>query len=189
MKKRTELLALSMVLMLTFVATGVAEAFFTYTKSIVNNFHTGTVKYTFTEEFCAPTNWNPADCTPKELHINNTGTKAIYVRFKVIPHWEGNLNTNNVTFTVNNPNVIKIGDWYYYKKVLGAPHEMPSAPTCIVINSKVCLLGSTGNEYQDKDFTLEIKTEGIQAKNNAAQMEWQLTDAQMQQIGLQPYSN
>jgi hypothetical protein len=186
MKKKL-ILFCSVVLCLGFFKFGVASAFFTYCKSITNVFQAGTVKYNFTEEFCSPKNWNPGDCTPKVIHINNCGTKAIYVRFKLCPKWECNLPVNNISYTLNNPNWVKVGDYYYYKKILGSTQEHPQNPTCIIANLKVCFLACSGNEYQGKKFMLEVKTEGVQAKNNSIPTIWGLSQSQINQIGFEAY--
>lgn len=186
MKKKL-ILCFGIVFILAIFKFNIASAFFTYCHSITNVFHSGTVKYTFTEEFCSPKNWNPGDCTPKIIHIKNCGTKAIYIRFKLIPKWECNLPINNIGITLTNSNWVKVGDYYYYKKIIGSQYEHPQNANSIIANLKICFLPCSGNEYQDKNFTLEVKTEGIQAKNNAIPSCWGLTPTQINQIGFEPY--
>ena len=69
-----------LVFLFVICSTCVTFAWFSGSKTIINHFQAGTVKFNFTECFVSPKNWNPGDCTPKILHINNSGTKAIYTR-------------------------------------------------------------------------------------------------------------
>lgn len=168
-------------------STSFAFAWFSGSKTIINQFHAGTVSFNFTECFVSPKNWNPGDCTPKTINICNTGTKAVYTRVKLCPSWNCNLPTTNVTYIPCNPNWVQIGDYFYYKKILGSSFEVCNSSKCVSLPLLVKFNILSGNEYQDKIFSLKVTTDVVQAKNNAVQLAWGLTNAQMQLIGFQPY--
>jgi hypothetical protein len=156
-------------------------------KEVTNVFKTGTVCIDITECFCPPTHWNPSDCTRKIVHICNEGTKAVYVRVKLIPHWDCGLPTNNVTFEPCDHNWICVCGWYYYKKILGSDVEVHCNAKCVTMDMNVKLSGCSGDEYQGKMFTLTVKVEAIQAKHNSLMCDWGLTTEQMHHVKFECY--
>jgi hypothetical protein len=148
-------------------------------KEVTNVFKTGTVCIDVTECFCPPTHWNPCDCTRKIVHICNEGTKATYVRVKLIPKWDCGLPTHNVMFEPCDPMWVKIGNWYYYKKILGSDVELPCNKKCVTFNMVVKLSCCSGNEYQGKMFTLSVITEAVQAKHNGLNCEWGISECEL----------
>jgi hypothetical protein len=178
---------LSLVAIMIVCSTSFAYAWFSGSKTIINEFHAGTVCFNFTECFNSPKNWNPGDCTPKIINICNTGSKAVYTRVKLCPSWTCNLPTSNVTYIPCNPNWVQIGDYFYYKKILGSNFEVVNNSKNVSLPLIVKFNLLSGNEYQGKTFSLKVTTDVVQAKNNAVQLAWNLTNAQMQQIGFQPY--
>jgi hypothetical protein len=187
MKFKSKKFILSLVFLFVICSTSAAFAWFSGSFTIVNQFKAGTVKFNFTECFISPNNWNAGDCTSKILHINNTGTKAVYTRIKLTPSWGCNLSTANVNYAPTDCNWVKIGDYYYYKKILGSNMEVIHNNTCVTLPLLIKLSLQSGNEYQGKTFTLTVTADVVQAKNNAVQSAWNLTNAQMQQIGFQQY--
>lgn len=198
MKKRM-LLGLSLVVTLIVFMTGVTMAWFTDSKEVTNSFTAGTVKLNLEEVFTSPGNWNPGDETPKDITLKNDGTKAIYVRVKLEPKWndkavEGGaitpneLATTNVTYEPVDANWVKVGDYFYYKNILGSNLEVSNNSKEVTLKLKVKLKGEeTGNDYQGKVFTLKATAEAIQAKNGAAQDQWSLSEANMNSIGFEAY--
>lgn len=156
-------------------------------KEVTNVFKTGTVCIEVTECFCPPTHWNPSDCTKKIVHVCNEGTKAVYTRVKLIPKWDCGLPTNNVMFEPCDPMWVKVGGWYYYKRILGSDVEVPCNDKCVTFNMNVKLSGCSGNEYQGKMFTLCVKTEAIQAKHNSLMCDWGLTHQEVHEICFELY--
>jgi hypothetical protein len=185
--KKRSILILSLVIVLTLGTFNFAYAYFNNTKSIINIFKAGTVTQDFTECFISPNNWNPGDSTSKIIHIVNTGTKAVYTRIKCIPLWNCNLPTTNVCYEPNNPNWVKIGDYFYYKKILGSSMEKVTNEKEVTLPLSVNFSLNSGNEYQGKIYTLTITSEVIQAKNGAINTAWGLTPSQIQQIGFEQY--
>jgi hypothetical protein len=185
--KRKKVFILSLITVLIIGTFSIAYASFSSQKTIINTFHAGTVNQCLTECFTSPHNWNPGDCTAKIIHVTNTGSKAVYVRLKIIPKWNCNLSTSNVSYIPNNPNWFKIGDYYYYKKILGSPMEKINNSRNVTLPLNVCFNLNSGNEYQDKTFTLTITSDVIQAKNNAIYSAWNLTPSQVAQIGFEHY--
>jgi hypothetical protein len=160
---------------------------YTDKKLITNIFHTGTVEINMTECFEAPCNWNPKDCTSKIITICNVGTKAVYVRVKLMPKWEDGLSTHNVHFEPEDSNWVKIGCYYYYKYILGAEHEAHCNKKCVTLKLCVCLSGCSGNEYQGKMFSLGVEAEAVQAKNHAVGCEWHLSERDLFDINFECY--
>jgi hypothetical protein len=178
---------LSLVFIFVICSTSLAFAWFSGSATIVNQFHAGTVCFNFTECFTSPKNWNPGDCTPKVLHINNTGTKAVYTRIKLCPSWNCNLPVSNVCYAPNNCDWVQIGDYYYYKKILGSNMEMIHNNTCVTLPLLIKFSLLSGNQYEGKTFTLAVTADVVQAKNGAVQQAWNLTPAEMNLIGFQQY--
>lgn len=66
-------------------------AWFTASASIdANTFTAGTVKIEAGESWAADyevENWNPGDCEDKEVWVEVTGSKGVYLRAKIIDGW------------------------------------------------------------------------------------------------------
>lgn len=185
--KKKLVFILSLVFIISIGTFGYSYGYFNSVKSITNCFKAGTVTYDFTECFTSPDNWNPADCTPKIINICNTGTKAVYCRVKFTPSWDCNLPVCNVTYEPHNPLWIKVGDYFYYKKILGSTMEKTSNIKNVSLPLVVVFGANSGNEYQGMTYRLKVDTEVLQAKNNAVMTAWNLTAAQMALIGFEPY--
>ena len=142
------------------------------------------------------TNWNPGDCTDKEITIEVTGTKRAFIRAKITESWTGtagNESINNTWYERNVPNVnwwidvdgsraawpndewTLIGEgeeayWYYNGIFDPAGAEGPQK---VIVLSGVCLAGAeTGNEYQGACYTLKMDFEAIQVTHEAVFEQW-----------------
>ncbi len=175
MEKRllTGLLIFSLVALL---AVGVTMAWFTDTEEANNNFTSGTVEIQILENGATvpvvKQNVNPGDIYDKEVEVQSLGSKRTYVRVSINPVWEENLPINNVNLIFANGEIgthwVNGGDgWYYYKHILEA-----GAVTEPLL-SRVEIVGSlTGNDYQDKKLTVNVKAEAVQASHEAYKDAW-----------------
>ena len=162
-------------------------AWFTSTATIGPNvFTAGTLEIEAGESWAEDyevTNWNPGDCTDKEVKVKITGTKKAFLRMKIDDGWyeddgeEGwqewtptadviSMKVNGNTFPTAGWTLID--GWYYY-----AGENLPGAEITVI--SKVCLAGSAGNDFQGKQYRLGFEFEAIQTSHDAAQDEWGVT--------------
>ncbi|HHY69551.1 MAG TPA: hypothetical protein GYA09_05120, partial [Firmicutes bacterium] len=115
------------------------------------------------------------------VYVENTGSKAVYVRVKLSPEWSGDL-----------PNVVTIADedyvmadfpildgweyyegWYYYKNPLaGAAAGEPNPVTTHLIEKVIFAGAAMTNDYQGATFTLKVEAEAVQASHEAYKDEW-----------------
>lgn len=146
------------------------------------------------------TNWNPGDCTEKEITVEVTGTKRAFIRVQLNEEWKdvdvvGGVDRNGVYNERNAPNVnwwIGEDAWpgnpeewqmittgtgegeatYWYYKGMFDPNEV-DGPKKVTVLSKVCLDGAgTGNEFQGATYTLAMDFEAIQVTNEAVNDAW-----------------
>ena len=199
--KRKVVLLTAFALVALLVAGGTMAWFTAEADPVTNTFQTGNVRITIEEEFDGPmTNVYPGQCKDKKVRVKNISqTTDVYVRVKLIPAWEGGLDTDLVVdldeekatvYGIGNVQPLEAfkgpggpggpggkkskwvdgGDgWYYYKEKVKS-----GEPTNNLIK-KVCFDGdSIGNDYQDGEFTLTIEAEAVQGVRDAALYEWGL---------------
>jgi len=202
MKKRNLVLG-SVVVLAALLIVGGTMAWFTASSGpVTNQFTAGTVKIelhdlTYDDEqnlVSFPgdgiSNVNPGDEYDKIVYVENTGSKAVYVRVKLTPQWKkGEV---ALPLTVGEPPVYMatfplVGDkwvlhtdgWYYYKD----PVASGSATQHLI--DKVVFAGKAmTNDYQGATFTLEVEAEAVQASHEAYKDEW---DPALEDI-LTPYT-
>ncbi|HPU00458.1 MAG TPA: TasA family protein [Bacillota bacterium] len=125
-------------------------------------------------------NWNPGDCTDKEVLVKISGSKTAYLRMKIDDGWyekddEGNWNPWTPPI---NPIKMKVGDqefpagdwalidgWYYYFGVNYPGDE-------ITIITQVCLSGQADNSFQGKQYRVGFDFEAIQTTHEACFEQW-----------------
>ncbi len=117
------------------------------------------------EKFESPTNWTPGQEVTKEVSVKNNGNINAVVRLSINEQWLSGteelslVNDNNEKFAIINfPNLnswIKIGDYYYYNKVL-----KPNDETNLFID-KVTLNENVGDEFECSPTT----TNGVMISN------------------------
>lgn len=130
------------------------------------------------------TNWNPGDCTDKEVTVKITGTKRAYLRMQFNDGWY-ELDENEqwvaweptadvIIMKVNGnefptANWVLIDGWYYY---VGAEGPENAPETVITVITKVCLDGSAENDFQGKQYRLGFNFEAIQVTHEAVFDKW-----------------
>ena len=196
MKKRNLVLGSIVVLAALLIVGGTMAWFTAEADPVTNTFTAGTVEIELHDvqmvegaEVDFPTegieNVNPGDEYGKIVYVENTGSKAIYVRAKLTPEWkdpDGNLlpleaGTPPVlmaTFPLlDNGWFLHTDGYYYYKNPLagGAAGESNAVTTHLI--EKVIFAGAEmTNDYQGATFTLKVEAEAIQASNGAALDQW-----------------
>lgn len=139
------------------------------------------------------TNWNPGDCTDKEIEIEVTGTKRAFIRVLITESWEGTEDGLHDVVT-NERDISNVNWWvgdkawpgdhaewqmlatadgtYWYYKGMFDPNE-DDGPKKVTVLTKVCLAGAeTGNEYQGATYTLSMNFEAIQVTHEAVFDVW-----------------
>lgn len=179
---------------------GATLAWFTAEAEIADNvFTAGTLTIEADEsweEGFSVENWNPGDCTEKEITVEVTGTKGLYLRAFITEEWSNTTDLGNGdkdtgpihTRDIDNINWMiddglgtlvpwSNGEWqmltvggetyWYYTGGRLEPEDI------VIFLSEVCLDGPlTGNEYQGATYTLGIRFEAIQTTNHAEKFEW-----------------
>ena len=127
-------------------------------------------------------NVNPGDEYTKIVYVENTGSKAVYVRVYLTPAWTkgtGSLpldveGVDMATFPIVGTDwVLHTDGWYYYTEPLaGAPADEVNRVTTHLIEKVEFAGAAMTNDYQGATFTLTVEAEAIQASNGAALDQW-----------------
>lgn len=135
-------------------------------------------------------NWNPGDCTDKEVTVRITGTKRAYLRMQFNDGWYENIAEEGETpiweswnpVGGENPIVKKMGEalfpdqvatwvevdgWYYYVGI-----GDPDTTGIIEVISQVCLSGTASNQFQGKQYRIGFNFQAIQTTHEACFEEW-----------------
>ncbi len=123
-------------------------------------------------------NVNPGDDYMKIVYVENTGSKAVYVRVKLTPVWKkgevvlpptvGEPPVYMATFPlVGDKWVLHTDGWYYYKDPIAS-----EAVTQHLIEKVVFAGKAMTNDYQGATFTLKVEAEAVQASHEAYKDEW-----------------
>lgn len=170
---------------------GGTMAWFTATaEPVTNEFTAGTVEIEIIDVYNEVDNWNPGDCTSKEVGLKYTGSKKAYVRVKFDVAWakegsESELPITNIRYKRNGDEFQTVAGmfgedwvynegWYYYKGIVEPDTWGEENPLMLI--DHVCLDGEdTGNEYQGATLTINVEAEAVQASNNAYQSVWWMT--------------
>ena len=198
MNKKNLLIGSALVLAALLVVGGTMAWFTAAAGPVTNTFKAGTVEIELhdvqmgdnEEETTFPTagisNVNPGDEYDKIVYVENTGSKAIYVRVKLTPGWKDD-EGNSLALEVGTPAVPMatfpiVGDkwvfhtddgWYYYTEPLaGAVVDVANAVTTHLIEKVKFAGAAMTNDYQGATFTLKVEAEAIQASNGAALDQW-----------------
>jgi predicted ribosomally synthesized peptide with SipW-like signal peptide len=190
MKKRNLVLG-SVVVLAALLIVGGTMAWFTASSGpVTNTFIAGTVDIelhdltyddkqelvSFPENGFA--NVNPGDEYDKIVYVENTGSKAVYVRVKLTPGWSGlpagfDPEEDVVSLGSLGTNWVLYEGWYYYTKPLRGPVVDESNAVTTNLIEKVMFAGAEmTNDYQGATFTLQVEAEAVQASHEAYKDEW-----------------
>lgn len=127
-------------------------------------------------------NVNPGDEYTKIVYVENTGSKAVYVRVYLTPAWTkgtGSLpldveGVDMATFPIVGTDwVLHTDGWYYYTEPLaGAPADEVNRVTTHLIEKVEFAGAAMTNDYQGATFTLTVEAEAVQASHEAYKDEW-----------------
>jgi len=124
-------------------------------------------------------NVNPGDKYDKIVYVENTGTKAVYVRVYLTPAWTdpegaslplkaGDPSVPMATFPLlDNGWFLHTDGYYYYKDPVA-----PGASTAYLIDGVEFAGAAMTNDYQGATFTLMVEAEAVQASHEAYKDEW-----------------
>ena len=190
MNRKNLLIGSALVLAALLVVGGTMAWFTAAARPVTNTFIAGTVEIELHDEdgqgaVFSPngiTNVNPGDEYGKVVYVENTGSKAVYVRVKLSPAWtkrtaplplqvEG---VDMATFPIVGTDwVLHTDGYYYYKNPLaGAAAGEPNPVTTHLIEKVIFAGAAMTNDYQGATFTLKVEAEAIQASNGAALDQW-----------------
>ena len=192
MNRKNLLIGSALVLAALLVVGGTMAWFTAAAEPVTNTFIAGTVEIELHDEdgqgaVFSPngiTNVNPGDEYGKVVYVENTGSKAVYVRVKLSPAWtkrtaplplqvEG---VDMATFPIVGTDwVLHTDGYYYYKNPLaGAAAGEPNPVTTHLIEKVKFAGAAMTNDYQGATFTLKVEAEAIQASNGAALDQWEV---------------
>lgn len=181
MKKRNIMIGSAILLAVMLVAGG-TMAWFTAEAKVENKFKAGTVALKINDTFVMENaqNVNPGDKYDKVVSITNEGTKRAYIRVKLTPLFDNELDTSVVTYPILENWVLHTDGWYYYKNIV-----IPGATTTNIIKEVKFAGAAMNNDYQGASFTLTVDAEAIQATNGAISDQWLVTPGQITTLGLE----
>ncbi|HRC53739.1 MAG TPA: TasA family protein [Bacillota bacterium] len=194
MNRKNLLIGSALILAALLVVGGTMAWFTAAADPVINTFEAGTVEIELhdvqmgenEEEVRFPENGignvNPGDEYEKIVYVENTGTKAIYVRVKLTPAWtkgESSLplqvgSVDMATFPIVGTDwVLHTDGWYYYTEPLaGAADNVANAVTTHLIEKVKFAGAAMTNDYQGATFTLTVEAEAVQASHEAYKDEW-----------------
>lgn len=169
---------------------GSTLAYFTTSKSFVNDFKTGKYDHEIIETLTSPSNWIPGETIEKNVKVTNNGTIDMALRASYTESWVSKNNEslplkqkdNNVAIINFDNSWTKAEDGYYYYGTKDnmtklTPNETSSSfITGVTFNEntefslketvsedgKTVTFTSSGNGYDDATYTLTIKIDTIQ---------------------------
>ena len=195
MNRKNLLIGSALVLAALLVVGGTMAWFTAAADPVTNKFTAGTVEIELHDvggydseqnEVAFPDdgipNVNPGDEYLKTVYVENTGSKAVYVRVKLTPAWTkgtGSLplqvgGVDMATFPIVGTDwVLHTDGWYYYTEPLaGAVVDVANAVTTHLIEKVKFAGAAMTNDYQGATFTLKVEAEAVQASHEAYKDEW-----------------
>jgi len=201
MKDRNKSL-LALLLVIAVLAVGGAVAWFTFNQTDTVNVGTGQVVYSVQNTIAEQTDVLPGETLPDSkggvgtVTISNTSTRETFLRVKAdvagSTFYEGTDTFSDVfsmAGDISNSSVwVKHGNWYYFVGPVTA-----TTSTISLIDS-ISVLGTVGNEYQNKTFKIVVTVDAIQGTEAALRSEWigagsdKITQLQAEALGYLPSS-
>lgn len=178
-----------------FTILGGTLAYFTTSSSITNVLKTALYQNEIVEKFVAPDNWTPGDTTEKTIQITNTGKINMAVRVSYEEKWV-NANGKEMSLADSEGNVAAIinfnegwekdSDGYYYYGSKAYMNKVKPGETTtsfmsgvtfnknikatltesISEDGKTITYTSSGNGYDNAQYTLKVNIETIQYDHN-----------------------
>lgn len=181
MRKKYFLFLLAAVLVLG--AVGGTLGYYKNSAGVTNRISTKESGVTLREVFNPADHWLPGETKEKKVSFSNSGDVPQVIRFQYTGKWSDSSGTPlpepAVPPTVklaDTDNWTKIGDWYYYKKVL-----QPAAVTANVIESVTFDKSLTNSgydgkaDYSGKRYALTVTMESLSANTTETVAGWNMT--------------
>lgn len=181
MRKKYFLFLLAAVLVLG--AAGGTLSYYKSSAGVTNRISTKESGVTLREVFNPADHWLPGETKEKQVSFSNSGDVPQVIRFQYTGKWSDSSGTPLPELTVpptvnlaDTDNWTKIGDWYYYKKVL-----QPAAVTANVIESVTFDKSLTNGgydgktDYSGKRYALTVTMESLSANTTETVAGWNMT--------------
>lgn len=162
--------------------TGGTMAYYHQEKRLGNPFTTGSSQVALNEEFDPTSSFLPGEKVVKEAYFKNTGKTDLYLRIKdpistavwipAVDKDERELDTAAVEITWSQSwkeDWQRLGDYYYYEKVLPAGENTELIIESLSLKSNVSN-DRHGPDYSEKTFSLNLKAEAVSSGSDGT--EW-----------------
>ncbi len=179
-------------LALGIVAVGAVFAFSHDSSTLNNSFAVADYKIAYSEEFTAPSNWQPCEEVAKTFTVKNEGNAAVNVRIRYEDYWRNKVDTQDllpvkdgVTLAIINLQneadwVLKSDGYYHYKNVLEPGATTSSLLKSVTLNCEanldkdnICTKTANGtvcekpaDEYEGATYHLRLIAETKQVGAN-----------------------
>ncbi len=181
MRKKYFLFLLAAVLVLG--AVGGTLGYYKSSAGVTNRISTKESGITLREVFNPADHWLPGETKEKKVSFSNSGDVPQVIRFQYTGNWSDSSGTSvpgpAVPPTVNladTGNWEKIGDWYYYKKVLQPNDVTANVIKSVTFDKSLTNGGYDGKtDYSGKRYTLTVTVESLSANTTETIAGWHMT--------------
>lgn len=181
MRKKYFLFLLAAVLVLG--AVGGTLGYYKSSAGVTNRISTKESGITLREVFNPADHWLPGETKEKKVSFSNSGDVPQVIRFQYTGKWSDSSGTSvpepAVPPTVNladTGNWEKIGDWYYYKKVLQPNDVTADVIKSVSFDASLTNGGYDGKtDYSGKRYTLTVTVESLSANTTETVAGWHMT--------------
>lgn len=181
MRKKYFLFLLVAVLVLG--AAGGTLGYYKSSAGVTNRISTKESGVTLREVFNPADHWLPGETKEKQVSFSNSGDVPQVIRFQYTGKWSdssgASLPEPAVPPTVNladTGNWEKIGDWYYYKKVLQHAAVTANVIKSVTFDKSLTNGGYDGKtDYSGKRYALTVTMESLSANTTETVAGWNMT--------------
>lgn len=158
-KKKLIIITTVLIASICFAST----AFFVSTDKTRNVFKVAKYEIDTKENFKQSKEWKTKSIK-KEVWSENNGTLPAYVRIKVVPFWKSGLpvmydDKRTIQLEFSNSKLWKkIGDYYYYKKILKPGEKTENLIDGVKVNADLL---ESNKDYNIKDLSVDVFTDSI----------------------------
>lgn len=158
-KRKLIIITLVLIASICFAST----AFFVSTDKTRNVFKVAKYEIDTKENFKQSKEWKTKSIK-KEVWAENNGTLPAYIRIKVVPFWKSGLpleydNKRTIQLEFSNSKLWrKIGDYYYYKKILKPGERTENLIDGVNVNADLL---ESNKDYNIKDLSVDVFTDSI----------------------------
>lgn len=179
-------------LALGIIAVGAVFAFSRDSSTLNNSFTIADYKIAYSEDFVAPSNWQPCEEVAKTFTVKNEGNAAVNVRIRYEDYWRNKVDTQDllpvkdgVTLAIINLQnetdwILKSDGYYHYKNILEPGATTSSLLKSVTLNCEanldkdnICTKTANGtvcekpaDEYEGATYHLRLIAETKQVGAN-----------------------